>query len=476
MMASMHPMELDGRVFTDPQTPTWTEGRTVPAKIYCQRMKFSTAPILQRRDEEGDIELPDISRFTPPKTDDDAANALYTLYLTHATTLVDCVRFCKEKMFFRLFTQFQGTLTVPVQKLLVHPALAPWVKECDYILYQRMVRVIAPLTLQVIPPKVMSFLDTVAKLLDSHVAKTFAALPAHLLDAKLEPATLFAQLLGRMLRANQAAHAASMVLNNDELRGNMWTEYVRFVQPKELMNAFLPDCGYDEEVYKLLTHDVRRMLLPLPATDRFVEAGTHYEGAARTQSAMAQPHEFELDRIGNFLEALRARFPTVRSRDLLGFVHGVTGHILRDVTMERGESYNGWLITKCFVDEMALWLAHAGGFLARTPPPADGAQIGFDAGMGAATAAMMRAAGNGARVSSGSEGSRRGSGAVTMASYSRHGSVHQFDVRGDEQGLDLDDSGLGLELDVQQDAKRPGATLAADLAALESMASAAAEF
>jgi regulatory factor X, other len=476
MMASMNPMDFEGRVFMEPQNPSWAAGRRTPAKIYCQRIRFSTTPIMQHH-EEGEITLPDISQFTPPKTDDDAANALYTLYLTHVTTLVDCVRFCKEKMFFRLFTQFQGTLTVPVQKLLVHPQIAPWVKECDYLMYQRMVKVIAPLTLQVMPPKVMKFLDTIAKLLDSHIAKTFAALPPHLQDAKLEPATVFSQLLERMLRANQAAHAASMVLTDDALRASMWAEYARFVQPKSLMNAFLPDCGYDEEVYRLLTFDVRSLLLPLPAAAvADAERGTHYEDAAAQQRGMAQPAAFELDRIGHFLETLRARFAAVPSRDLLGFVHGVTGHILRDVTMERGQSYNGWLITKCFVDELALWLAHAGGFLARTGPVPNGEQSSFEGG--AVDMSAMMAAANGVHVGV-VDGSRRASAALTNGgSHSSTGSGAEFDgavfdARAEEQGLD--DSGIGLSLDDRHDVKRPGATLAADLAALESMASAAAE-
>jgi hypothetical protein len=476
---------------------------------------------MQMHEEDGDIKLPDISQFTPPKTDQDAADALSTLYLTHVTTLVDCVRFCKEKMFFRLFTQFQGTLTVPVQKLLVHARIAPWVKECDYLMYQRMIRVIAPLTLQVIPPKVMKFLDTISKLLDSHITKTFSALPPHLQDAKLEPATLFSQLLERMLRANQAAHAASMVLIEDEHRNRMWQEYVKFVQPKKMMNAFLPDCGYDEEVYKLLTFDARSLLLPLQIAPS-VEMGTHYESAAMAQHSMAQPPTFELDRIGHFLESLKPKFPTVSTRDLLNYIQGVTSYILRDITMERGQSYNGWLITKCFIDELALWLAHAGGFLARYPPPPpppqqqqprgpdSSLQFGDD---GPAADAMLHApidlsaaaapapsASNGVRGGSDSAASSsRGSAAPLLGSrYSSAGDEFEAAAAADavagaeadamsvERGaggasgasgaedaearkeMDLDDSGIGLSLD---DDVKPG-SLAADLAAMHAVASA----
>jgi regulatory factor X len=277
------------------------------------------------------------------------------------------VRFCKEKMFFRLFTAFQGTLTVPVQKLLVHPNLAPWIKECDYLMYQKMTKVIAPLTLQVMPPVVMKFLDAVSKLLDDHISKTFEGLPQHVLDAKLESATIFGQLLQRMLRANQSAHAAGAILIDDENRNRMWIEWVKFVQPKCMMNAILPDCGYDQDIYKLLTHDIRALLLPLN-TDPNLERNTHYEMAAMAQNSMPQPQSFELDRIGHFLESLKARYPKVPSRDLLHYIHGITGHGLRDITMDNGESYNCWLITKCFIDELTLWLVHAGGFLGRKVP------------------------------------------------------------------------------------------------------------
>jgi regulatory factor X len=314
-----------------------------------------------------EITLPDIFQYVPERTDIDAANALSTLYLSHVTSLVDCVRFCKDKLFFRLFTQFQGTLTVPVQKLLVHPSIAPWVKECDYIMYQQMIKTTAPLTLQVLPVKVIKFFDTVSQCLDQHLSKTFASLPKHVLDAKLEPATIFSQLLNRMLRVNQAAHAAGVVLIDQGNRDRMWTEMVKFVQPKCMMNAFIPDCGYDEEVYKVLTNDVRQMLLPL-TTDPGLETGTHYEIAAYTQNAHPQSAEFQLDKLCLFLEGMKTRFPTVSSQNLIHYVQGITSGILRDIVMQAGASYNPWLITKCYVDELALWLAHVGGFLERESP------------------------------------------------------------------------------------------------------------
>jgi regulatory factor X len=38
------------------------------------------------------------------------------------------------------------------------------------------------------------------------------------------------------------------------------------------------------------------------------------------------------------------------------------------MTVENGRSFQGWWLTKVFVDEMAQWLASLGGFLGHTAP------------------------------------------------------------------------------------------------------------
>lgn len=319
-----------------------------------------------RGNDTDEINLPNIYDFAPVKWDKDIKDALQTTYYSHVISIIDHVRYCKEKAFFRTITAFQGTMTVPVQKLFFHEDIARWVRACDFLMYQKIIRFLAPLTLQVMPPKVMKFLHSVSKLLYSHITNTFGGIPRHTLDAKLEPATLFCQLLERLIRTNQTAHAAGVALIEDTNRQRMWAEYVELVQPKSMMSAFIPDCGYDEDVYKLLTYDLRNLLLPL-STDISLELNTHYQFAAEIQNSLPQPTTFELDKIGSFLESLKMRFPTVPSRDLLHFIQGVTSYVLRDITMENGQSYTGWLLTKCFIDELALWLVHAGGFLEHNP-------------------------------------------------------------------------------------------------------------
>ena len=367
--------------------------------------------------ESDTIELPDIRPYCPPKTDVDSIEALSALYRTHCTSLIDCVRFCKEKQFFRLYTSFHGTLTMPVQKLFAHPSIAPWIRECDWLMYQKMVRFVSQLTLQVAPPVVLKFLDTISKMLHGHISRTFQGHALHVLEAKLEPATLFAGLLHRMLRVNSAAHAAAALLMIDQTRDQMWADWVQFVNPKRIMESELPHCGAYAEVYTILVEDVRKLLAPIN-TPTWLENRTHYQqnqqlskndtplsattmhlaygnangngngnsngimnGTINTEMNLgfdpnlnANPNlsnETVIDRLATFLMSLPTRFPNTDTRTLLYCISALGTAALREITVENGLSYQPWWITKVFVDEMSLWLASMGGFLDHKAPAAE---------------------------------------------------------------------------------------------------------
>lgn len=348
--------------------------------MYEQTLRFPLRDDTPSQENEA-ILLPDVHPFCPPKTDPDTADALLALYRTHCTSLIDCIRFCKEKQFFRLFTSFHGTLTVPVQKLLAHPNLAPWIQAVDTLMYQKMVRFVSRLTLQAAPPAVITILNNISTDLHAHISKTFSSHPVHLLQAKLRPAATFASLLHRLIRVNAAAHAAANLLTVDQNREQMWREWVTMVNPKRVMEAELPICGY-EEVYKIMTVDIRGLLEPLnsppfPDNALFSLDNEAYGYAQNGFSNMfsnpsVQPDnpastENILDRWSAFLSALPSRFPQTKTRTLLHCISAVGTAALRDITIMGGASYQTWWVMKIFVDEMALWLAAMGGFLENDP-------------------------------------------------------------------------------------------------------------
>ena len=387
-------------LFADPFTPGL--GQTGPTSaMYKHTLKFPPAEHASFAESDA-IELPDIRPYCPPRTDLDSLEALSALYRTHCTSLIDCVRFCKEKQFFRLYTSFHGTLTMPVQKLFAHPNIAPWIRECDWLMYQKMVRFVSQLTLQVAPPVVLKFLDTISKMLHGHLSRTFQGHPLHVLEAKLEPATLFAGLLHRMLRVNSTAHAAAALLMIDQTRDQMWADWVQYVNPKRIMESELPHCGAYAEVYTILVDDIRKLLAPMK-TPAWLENQQHNStntplsasamhlafgsgnGFANGNIGMDPSLNFDpslsgnanlsnetvIDRLATFLMSLPTRFPNTDTRTLLYCISALGTAALREITVENGLSYQPWWITKVFVDEMSLWLASMGGFLDHKAPAAE---------------------------------------------------------------------------------------------------------
>ena len=351
-------------LFWDPDSVTvdFTESSYGSAMIE-RDLCFPACPETTFR-ENDPIDLPNINLYIPPGTDQDTAAALTALYRSNCTSLIDCVRFCREKPFFHFFTSFHGTLTVPVQKLLANPAMAPWIKECDWLMYQKMIRVVAPLTLQVVPKPVVDFLKAISKKLGGHIKSSFQSHPPHVIEAKLEPATVFASLLDRALRVNLAAHAAANILCNDANRDQMYEEWIMNVETVKIVQNELPNCGYSE-VLHILTNEIRPLLEPVKVSWEIGDGNERFEHAPR---APAPSTEGVLNRWTSFLISLGERFPKADARTIMTCVNSVATAALRDITMNGGKSFGSWWITKLWLDEMLAWLAEKGGFMEHSAP------------------------------------------------------------------------------------------------------------
>ncbi|KAH8725435.1 RFX DNA-binding domain-containing protein [Phaeosphaeriaceae sp. PMI808] len=358
------PTASKGLLYTDIFSSEYRSANVRTRTSYEHELKFPTPDILDAPDGL-EIELPDITPYLPARTDPDSVQNLVAMYRTHVTSLVDAVRYCKEKQFFRLFGTFHGTLTVPVQKLFASPELAPWIKECDWMMYQKMIRNVSQLTLQVAPPPVLRFLDNVAKDLHPHITNKFTQLPIHVLEAKLEPATIFAHLLRQMLRVNLAAHAAAVLLTTDTYRNQMYADWVEHVKLKRIIGNELPRSCNHEEVYNILQAEIQSMLGPVSQDIQLPTNSFHHEHHLNSPT---DPSESVIDRIAAFLTRLPSRFPNISARTILHCVSALGSAALREITVENGRSFQGWWLTKVFVDEMAQWLASLGGFLGHTVP------------------------------------------------------------------------------------------------------------
>lgn len=388
---SMRSQNAPGYLYLNPASPNIHHGPSA-RNMVSRELKFPTQQEPPYAHNEP-IELPSLHRYLPTGIDPDDANALIALYRTHCISVIDSFRFCKEKMFWHHFTSFHGTLTVPVQKLLAHLNIASWIKECDWLMYQKMIRFVSPLALQVMPPKVTETFRNISNKLSSHISTTFQNHPQHVRDAKLGPATIFAGLIDRLLRVNATAHAAANMLTNDANRDQMWHDWVYCVKPVSVVESSLPGRGYTRTL-QILTNEVRELLGPL-RTASYPEMQPIYASAASSAGlncSQQSHHEMDdsstsgvLDRWTTFLYDLSSRFPGIDARLLLHCVGEVGSAALRDITMAQALSFGSWWVTKVWVDEMLQWMAEKGGFLEHSPSSMEmrpQKRSAYDAGFG----------------------------------------------------------------------------------------------
>ncbi len=242
-------------------------------------------------------------------------------------------------------------------------------------MYQKMIRFVSPLALQVMPIKVIDTFRSISVKLVHHISNTFQNHPHHVRDAKVGPASIFAGLIDRLLRVNATAHAAANMLTNDANRDQMWHDWVCFVKPTGVVESTLPCCGYSRTL-RILLLEVGELLGPLRSIT--------YQGMQQIfANAQADPGQNYkplvynalddsstsgvLDRWTAFLHDLPSRFPEVDARQLIWIVGEVSSACIRDITMAQALSFGSWWVTKVWVDEMLRWIAEKGGFLESGP-------------------------------------------------------------------------------------------------------------
>lgn len=336
-------------------------------------LQLEFPPINQDDFEQSEpLGLPLIDAFLPQGTDPDAAKSLSALYRSHCTSLVECIRYCREKTFFHLFTSFQGTLTMPVQKLFSHEAIAPWIEGCDFVLYQRMMRIISGLTLQVVPKPVLDTLRNISERLVPHIRESFQGQPQHVITAKEAPATLFAGLIDRALRVNLTAHAAANMLSNPANRDQMYVDWITMIRARKVAEC-VPTRGMDD-VVDLLINEMRELLDPVNVPWE-VEVLTIYGDVAsrnprqENEGGTASTGQNVLDRWVNFLRTLPSKFAYASHSDLVWCVERVGTAVMRDLTLAQGKSFGSWWVTKTWVDEMVCFIAEQGGFMKQKGSP-----------------------------------------------------------------------------------------------------------
>ncbi|KAI5303084.1 hypothetical protein KEM56_000054 [Ascosphaera pollenicola] len=347
-------------------------------------LQFTSSSSEPQPAENDTLQLPNIHQHLPPGTDPDAADALSALYRTHCISAIDAFRYCKEKNLMRQFTALAGTLTVPVHKLFVQPCLVNWIEQCDWLMYQKMLAFVAPLTTQVVPDPVLNAFASISRGLVPHIRTTLKSHPEHVSRARLVPATIFSHLLRRFLDVNQAANAAAAWLCHSDNRAKMWEEYDALIDAEEIAaRAKIPRCSIDASI-GIITHGAKALLMPLATMGLGVEGlydsevnENHHEnddeelslgvGLPALSLPSIQDNPFP-DRWTAFLQQLPDLFPNHPAQCVLDKVENSWSAILHRLTLGGAQSFSAWWMAKVFFVEMISWQAEKEGFLQSSPP------------------------------------------------------------------------------------------------------------
>ena len=327
-------------------------------------LKFPQA--LDRLDQRDvHFELPDITPYLPKGTDIDAANSLCSVYRSHCVLAIDNFRYCKTEKFCDSFKALHGLLTVPGQKLLASSDIAVWVRECDWRKYQSMIPMLNMILLTQVPQKAMNHMQAVAVSLCNWIRHFFQNQPSHVLTAMLGPAGTFVNILERFCRVQGAAIELAPIFDSVEKRNQLWSDWVRMVNPLQVVQCSLPAMGH-RRCRLMMTREFMLLLNPTespPLTGTLFEDDGEGMTDFRTAEMRRQCNNSSdmIARMYRFLLSLQSRFPHASAQEILNALERFTSNAARNLTLAGALTVAEWWRIKVFVDEAASWLAEMGG-------------------------------------------------------------------------------------------------------------------
>ena len=325
-------------------------------------------PTRETAPPSAEFQLPDIEPYLPPGTDRDAVQSLLSVYRNHCLLVIDSFRYCKADKLCDSYKSMVGLLTVPGQKLLAHPSIAPWIKKCDWLKYQKMFPMLDMIILTQVPGKAMLQLENISLGLCSWISTFFHAQPQHVQDAMFGPAHVFKSLLDRFLRVNRSAVDVADILANPDNRDQLWRDWVNHVNPYHVLQNSLQEHGH-KRVLHMLTQEVRFLLTPMEDPQLALGDSLFADNGVRSdfQSMMLEQGNTSssqiLHRLAKFIESIAPRFPGLNARSILNYIDIIGNNISRDLSFNGAPCLANWWRVRLFVDEMSYWLAEKGGFL-----------------------------------------------------------------------------------------------------------------
>lgn len=292
------------------------------------------------------IQLPSIYPYLPRDTDYDIADTLYSLYKVHVNSLFESLRFMQVDKLFSSFSNYNSILTAPVFKLYTHENITEWVRNCDVIMYKRMIRMLSKLQLQfLIPQEVLTQLKEIAagfvknvsnNLLNNKVSKNFVVM-------KLRLAKNFVNLLNRLIKVIETGQSASRILGDHSEKQAMLKDWIK-LDMREIVSREIP-CG--EKNIEVLLH----------ALDVDLQ---HLLNIGQDLANAASDIMFN---ISSYIAELPGKFNSINPRLFILLTSNLLTTCLREISLTSGQGFGAWWIVRCWIDEYLSWCFEIGGFL-----------------------------------------------------------------------------------------------------------------
>ncbi|MCJ1476896.1 hypothetical protein MMC13_005565 [Lambiella insularis] len=338
------------------------------SNVIYRPLQFQTSD-QQGQDGDNPLELPSITPYLPAGIDRDAVRSLTSVYRSHCLLSIDNFRYCKTEKLCDSYKSLIGLLTVPGQKLLAHPQIATWIRECDWLKYQKMTLLLDQTIMTELPKRAMLHIQHVAANLCPWISQYFQNQPRHVQDAMLGPANIFVSLLERYMRVNRACLDVAGVLENVAVRDQLWLDWMSHVNPYHVLQNSLRHRGHNR-LLNILTQEVRHLICPSVNTT-FVGSGTMFEARDGHSifdkgGLLHAPSDVDagavISRLAAFLRSLPTIFPNVDARQMIMHIDVIGNNIQRNLSLNSAFSLGNWWKIKVFIDEMSSWLAEIGGF------------------------------------------------------------------------------------------------------------------
>ena len=243
-----------------------------------------------------------------------------------------------------------------------------------------MIDIVSSLTTQIVPKQVFETFANITSRLVKHVVESFEKMPAHVIAAKVRPATRFVHLMKQLPRVNLAAVGTATFVDNPSTRTQMWIDLLQLTDPEQLVEQgrFAPDCVAAAK--DVLRRDFKRLLSPTESdiTNQYERENTAWtpffdESSASPlsnsviQSLEAGSPEMKpssiLEQWIDYLQSLPRKFPGHSVRCILYHHHLFWKSVITELGANGAHSFQAWWALENFLSTMLTWLVEVGGFL-----------------------------------------------------------------------------------------------------------------